>query len=118
MTGNLITTHLVKEFDLGVHGNLYGGRMLDWLDEAGALFVHDTYKGNVFVTWKCGETIFHKPVKLKAIVKLYIKNVEVRTHSVGFDISATVEEEEVVSTSMVFVCVDAETGEKTAIRGV
>ena len=112
----LITTHLVKEFDLGMNGNLYGGRLLDWLDEAGALFVHDTFKGNVFVTWKVGETVFHKTVKQKAIVKLYIQNVDVRTHSVGFEISARVEQEEVLSTSMVFVCVDAVTGQKKAIR--
>lgn len=112
----MITTHLVKEFDLGINGNLYGGRMLDWLDEAGALFVHEMFNDQVFVTWKIGETVFHKPVKQKAIVKIYIKNVEVRKNSVGFEVSAKVGETEVLSTSMVFVCVDAETGEKKSIR--
>ena len=118
MSEYMITTHLVKEFDLGINGNLYGGRMLDWLDEAGALFVHETFKGNIFVTWKIGETVFHKPVKQREIVKMFIRNVEIRPCSVGFHVSARVDSTEVLSTSMVFVCVDAETGMKTEIKNL
>ena len=110
----LVTTHLVKDFDIGLNGNLYGGRMLDWLDEAGALYVHDRYNG-VFVTWKIGETIFHKSVKRNSIVKMFVKNPEVRTSSIGFEVVVRVEEEEVLTTSMVFVCVDPVTGKKTPI---
>lgn len=114
MEETLITTHLVKAFDLGVNGNLYGGRLLDWLDEAGALYVHDRFHA-CFVTWKIGETIFHKPVKQNAIVKIYVKNVDVRRSSVGFDLTAKVQNQEVLTTSMVFVCVDASTGSKILI---
>ena len=32
----LITTHVCKESNVGFHGNLFGGTMLAWLDEAGA----------------------------------------------------------------------------------
>lgn len=117
MEETLITTHLVKAFDLGVNGNLYGGRLLDWLDEAGALYVHDRFHA-CFVTWKIGETIFHKPVKQNAIVKIYVKDVEVRRSSVGFSLTAKVHDQEVLTTSMVFVCVDAETGAKTEIPKV
>ncbi len=110
----LVTTHLVKAFDLGVNGNLYGGRMLDWLDEAGALYAISTYKA-CFVTWKVGETIFHTPVKEGEIIHFYIRNVDKRRCAVGFELAAKVEGREVLTTSMVFVCVDPQTGKKTPI---
>ena len=34
----LISTHVCKSSDVGFHGNLFGGVMLSWLDEAGAAF--------------------------------------------------------------------------------
>ena len=34
----LISTHMCKEGDCGYHGNLFGGVMLSWLDEAAAAF--------------------------------------------------------------------------------
>lgn len=112
----LINTHFVKDFDLGANGNLYGGRMLDWLDEAGALFVHDIFD-DFFVTWKIGETVFYRPVKAKSIIKFYVNNVDLRSSSVGFDIVVKCREEKVLTASMVFVCIDPESGEKKMIKG-
>ena len=34
----LLATYPVKKMDLGFHGNLYGGRLLEWLDGALAAF--------------------------------------------------------------------------------
>ena len=34
----LIAQHICKGQNIGVHGNLFGGVMLGWLDEAGAAF--------------------------------------------------------------------------------
>ena len=110
----LITTHFVKDFDLGANGNLYGGRMLDWLDEAGALFVHGIFD-DFFVTWKIGETIFHSPVKARSIVKIYVKNIQIRNSAVGFDLVVRTKEVNVLTTSMVFVCIDPDTGKKKKI---
>lgn len=113
----LITTHFVKDFDLGANGNLYGGRMLEWLDEAGALFVHEMFN-DYFVTWKLGETIFHRPVKAKSIIKFYVKNVDLRNSSVGFDLVVRTRDSKVLTTSMVFVCIDPVTGEKKNIAHI
>ena len=35
----LISTHVCKVSDVGFHGNLFGGQMLAWLDEAAAAYV-------------------------------------------------------------------------------
>ena len=113
----LITMHFVKDFDLGANGNLYGGRMLDWLDEAGALFTHGFFN-EFFVTWKIGETIFHRPVKAKSIVKIYVKNVDVHSSSLSFDLVVRTGNLKVLTTSMVFVCVDPDTGKKKKIRQI
>lgn len=32
----LISTHPIKKMDLGFHGNLFGGKCLSWVDDAGA----------------------------------------------------------------------------------
>ena len=110
----LITTHFVKDFDLGSNGNLYGGRMLDWLDEAGALFVHSIFE-DFFVTWKIGETIFHSPVKAGSIVKIYVGSINIRPSSIGFDLVVRTKAVNVLNTSMVFVCIDPESGKKKKI---
>ena len=36
---DLISTHAVKKSDLGFHGNLFGGKLLSWLDAAGAQII-------------------------------------------------------------------------------
>ena len=35
----LISTHVCKQSDVGFHGNLFGGLMLAWLDEAAVAYV-------------------------------------------------------------------------------
>ncbi len=104
-----ITTHFVKNFDLAMNGNLYGGRMLDWIDEAGSLYVHSLVDA-IFVTWKIGETVFHKPVKVGSLIAFYVKNLHVREHSVSFEIEVQDARsgDIVLTTSMVFVCVDSD----------
>ena len=43
---DLITTYFCKSSQVGYHGNLFGGRMLAWLDEAGLeARRHSVYNG-------------------------------------------------------------------------
>ena len=42
----LISTHFVKTQDVGYHGNLFGGVMLAWLDEAAAAFAAQAADGD------------------------------------------------------------------------
>jgi len=36
-----ITTHPIKKSDLGFHGNLFGGKLLAWMDAAAAGFASE-----------------------------------------------------------------------------
>ena len=52
------------EKDLGVHGNLFGGIMLSWLDEAAATMAYEVCRSPSMVTLKIEEVLFGKPVKI------------------------------------------------------
>ena len=49
--------------DIGVHGNLFGGNMLAWLDEAAATWACSVCQNPNMVTAKIDEMVFERPVK-------------------------------------------------------
>lgn len=107
----LITTHLVKNFDIGLNNNLYGGRMLDWIDEAGALFTRELFPNEKFVTLKIAETIFHNPVHANDVIKFIVNEPCCGKTSLSFKIQVVRNEQIVLSTDLVFVCIN-DSGEK------
>jgi acyl-CoA thioesterase YciA len=69
----LISTHICKGQNIGVHGNLFGGVMLGWLDEAGGAFAAQYCDTPRMVTLKMSETIFKKPVRQDISLKFMEK---------------------------------------------
>lgn len=67
----LITTHPIKKSDLGFHTNLFGGKLLAWLDAAGAAFAMETCDTPRMVTIKIDECVFKKPAKEGQLIKIY-----------------------------------------------
>ena len=67
----LVSTHICKGQNIGVHGNLFGGVMLSWLDEAGAAFACQVCDTPRMVTVKMAETVFAKPVRPGHLIKIY-----------------------------------------------
>ena len=76
----LISTHFVKTGNVGYHGNLFGGTLLSWLDEAGAAFAAEKCGSPRMVTVKIAEVIFKKPCRPGQIIKIY-GQLEARRHS-------------------------------------
>ena len=68
---NLLSTHVCMTKDVGFHGNLFGGVMLSWLDEAGAALAAELCESPRMVTVKISEVIFRKPVRPGQIIKIY-----------------------------------------------
>ena len=56
----LISTHFVKTQDVGYHGNLFGGVMLAWLDEAAAAFAAQVADSPRMVTKHIAGLTFEK----------------------------------------------------------
>jgi acyl-CoA thioesterase YciA len=109
---NLISTHPIKKSDLGFHGNLFGGKLLAWLDAAGAAYAMEVCDTPRMVTVKIDECLFKKPAKEGQLLKIYGRvmlvgntsltlNLEARSHNV-YSGTQTV----VLSTNIKFVRID------------
>ena len=110
----LITTHVCKESNVGFHGNLFGGTMLAWLDEAGAAYSAQLCDSPRMVTVMISEVFFRKPVRPGQIVKIYGEPVEAGTSSVTIQLEARRHspyngtQRVVCSTQMKFVRIDGD----------
>jgi acyl-CoA thioesterase YciA len=100
------------EKDLGVHGNLFGGIMLSWLDEAAATMAYEVCRSPSMVTLKIEEVLFGKPVKIGFHLKIYGEVFRMGTTSITLNIEARKhnvyngEETVVCSTNFTFVKID------------
>jgi len=59
----LVTTHVCMVKDIGVHGNLFGGIMMAWIDEAASAMAVSTCHTPNMVTVKVDELILRKKSK-------------------------------------------------------
>lgn len=116
----LISQRLCMEKDLGIHGNLFGGNMLSWLDEAAATMAYEICHSPNMVTLKIEEVLFKKPVKIGYYLKIYGEVLRVGVSSITLQVEArkhnvyTAEESVVCSTNFTFVRID-EQGEAVPI---
>jgi acyl-CoA thioesterase YciA len=98
--------------DLGVHGNLFGGNMLAWLDEAAATWACSVCRNPNMVTVKIDEMIFERPVKIGNQVNIYGRIEKIGKSSLTLYIEArtknfyTGDEKLVCSTIFIFVRID------------
>jgi len=108
----LISTHPVKKSDLGFHGNLFGGKLLAWLDASAASLAAQKCDSTNMVTLKINECVFKRPAKEGQLIKIYGKvghfgktsvtlYMEARSHNVY-----TGKQEIILSTDIIFVRID------------
>ncbi len=84
----LITTVAILKSNIGVHDNLFGGEMMSYLDLAGFSFAVQKAKCIKMVTKKISEVIFHTPVKVNSIVKIYGELIRVGNTSLTIRLEA------------------------------
>ena len=110
----LVSTHICKTQNLGMHGNLFGGVMLSWLDEAGAAFTAQVCGTPKMVTKSISEVVFQKPVRAGQIIKIYADVIRIGTSSITIRLEArrhsvyNGSQRNVVSVDMVFVRIDGD----------
>ena len=108
----LLNTHPVKKSDLGFHGNLFGGKLLAWLDASAAAFAAQFCDTPRMVTISIDKCVFKKPAKEGQLLKIYgavekigitsvTLKLEARSHNV-YNGRQTV----ILSTNIAFVRVD------------
>lgn len=110
----LVTTKVCMALDIGVHGNLFGGNMMCFLDEAAAAYACQICDSPRMVTKKIEEVVFQSPVRVGNLIKIYGEVVKIGTTSITIKLEArkhnvyTGQQKLVCSTNMVFVRIDDE----------
>jgi acyl-CoA thioesterase YciA len=111
---DLLATHPVKKLDLGFHGNLFGGKLLSWLDAAVAAYAMEKCRTQNMITIAMDECVFKKPAKERNLVKIYAEVAKIGNTSATFKVEARAynvfrgDEVTLLSTTMTFVRVDDE----------
>ena len=110
----LISSHFVKTKNIGYHGNLFGGIMLSWLDEAGAIYACQAADSPRMVTKCISEVAFQKPVRPGQIIKIYGEVIKVGNTSITIRLEArrhsvyNGSQRAVTTVDMVFVRIDGD----------
>jgi len=108
----LISTNLCKTSDIGINNNLFGGRMLSWLDEAGGIMAAEEVCSRNIVTLKMEQVLFKKPVKVNDHIRIYGQVVNIGKSSISLFLEARRfdfdqhNEVAVCSTKMTYVKID------------
>lgn len=98
--------------DLGLHGNMFGGKMMALLDEVTSIFACEICDTPRMITKKIEEVIFDRPVKVGQIIKIYCGIEKIGNTSITINVEArgynvyTEVESIVCSTRMIFVRID------------
>jgi acyl-CoA thioesterase YciA len=78
----LLNTHPIKKSDLGFHGNLFGGKLLAWIDAAAAGYSMQLCDSPRMVTVSIDKCNFEKPAKEGQLLKIYGSPSKLGTTSV------------------------------------
>ena len=109
---DLLSKKIVMGKDIGIHGNLFGGILMAWLDEAAASLATEFCKTPNMVTVRIGELVFKKPLKAGHHLRIYGKISHVGRTSISIYLEArrynlySGEEVVVCDTNSTFVRVD------------
>jgi len=123
----LLNTHPIKKSDLGFHGNLFGGKLLAWIDAAAAGYSMQLCDSPRMVTVSIDKCFFEKPAKEGQLLKIYGYPSKLGTTSITLYMEArahnvyTGNQAVVLKTNIRFVRIDEEgnpipIGEKGRIR--
>jgi len=108
----LISTHLVKKSDLGFHANLFGGKLMAWIDAGAAAYAMEVCDTPRMVTVKIDECVFRRPAKESQLLKIYGKVAKIGNTSVTLYLEARAhnvysgQQNVVLSTNITFVRID------------
>ena len=107
-----ITQHPIKKSDLGFHGNLFGGKLLAWIDAAAAGFAAEYCDTPRMVTKCIDKCIFNKPAREGQLLKIYGKVDKIGKTSIDLKLEARShnvyngKQNIILATNIIFVRID------------
>ena len=108
----LDTRKIVMYPDLNAAGRLFGGRLLSWIDEAGAMAAMKIMTTRSLVTKKLGEVVFDAPALPGDIVEIWCKSHKEGRTSLTLDCSVVVRHvatdalRQICTCTVVYVAID------------
>ena len=117
-----LNSHPIKKSDLGFHGNLFGGKLLAWIDAAAAGYAMQLCDTPRMVTVSIDQCNFERAAKESQLLKIYGHPVKVGNTSVTLYMEArshnvyTGAQALVLKTNITFVHID-ESGSPIPIGG-
>lgn len=107
----LQSRRLIKTEDLNPAGRLFGGRVMEWVDEVTALYSMHIMLTRSVVTKKFSEVVFNQPADLGDILEFYCRVSKIGNTSISVDcrvttlqIKPTDPSKLIVGCEVVFVC--------------
>ena len=110
----LISTRKCMTRDVGFNGNLFGGVMLSWLDEAAVAYACQVAESPRMVTVSIEKVQFRKPVRPGQIIKIYGEVKRVNNSSLDIEVEArrvssyNASQKVICTTSMRYVRIDGD----------
>ncbi len=108
-----ISRRLIMNQDLNAAGRLFGGRLMEWVDEASALFCMSQVGTRQIVTKKISEVIFNEPADLGDVLEILCRVKAVGKSSMTLEcavvtkiIGAGERKRLIVQCDLVFVAID------------
>jgi len=109
---DLVTQHIVMSKDLNAHGNLFGGIMLGWLDEAAAIYGMNQIGYTNIVTVNMDDVNFKTPARNGDIIQIYAQvekyrksSFVVHTKAISVEMKSH-RQREIIDCRITFVCLD------------
>tara|TARA_R110000824_G_scaffold49934_1_gene139927 strand:+ start:94 stop:489 length:396 start_codon:yes stop_codon:yes gene_type:complete len=109
---DLISTHIVKTSDIGFHGNLFGGKLMAWVDAAAAAYASQKCDTPRVVTVLIDKCEFKEPTRQGQLIKIYGEVDKVNNTSIELNIEArshnvyTGNQSPTLTTTITFVRID------------
>jgi acyl-CoA hydrolase len=109
-----LNSHPIKKSDLGFHGNLFGGKLLAWIDASAASYAMQLCDTPRMVTVSIDKCNFERPAREGQLVKIYGWPQEIGNSSINLYIEArahnvyTGKQVVILKTHIKFVHIDEE----------
>ncbi len=108
-----VTTRLIMSGDLNAANTLFGGKLIQWVDEAASIFVMELLRSHNIVTKKISEVLYNEPTKIGDVLEFFFRvklvgnssvTVECIVHSKEIDHDDTLRV--ILNCDLVFVKID------------
>ena len=80
-----VTNRLIMSGDLNAANTLFGGKLIQWVDEAASVFVMELLRSHNIVTKKISEVLYNEPTKIGDVLEFLYRVKKIGTSSVTIE---------------------------------